>query len=177
MRVAVKKTNVYKFNELTNEVKEKAVSNLYDINVDYEWYTSLYDDAEYIGAKIEGFNLDRGQSIEFSLVLSFEDICRNILDSHGDTCKTYEIAKEYLMKYDNTVYQLSDKKDTERVKEGNEEEFDNICEELSDEFRNELASEYFNMLNREYEYLTSEEAIIETIEANDYEFTDEGEIF
>jgi predicted transcriptional regulator len=32
------------------------------------------------------------------------------------------------------------------------------------------------MLQKEYEYLTSEEAIIETIEANEYEFTEKGEM-
>jgi hypothetical protein len=33
------------------------------------------------------------------------------------------------------------------------------------------------MLRQEYEYLTSEGAIIETIEANEYEFTEEGRMF
>jgi len=34
-----------------------------------------------------------------------------------------------------------------------------------------------SILRQEYEYQTSEEAIIETIAANDYDFTNEGRIF
>lgn len=36
-----------------------------------------------------------------------------------------------------------------------------------------LANEYYRDLQKEYEYLTSDECIIETIEANDYEFDSE----
>ena len=36
MRTAIKKTKVYKFDELPEDGKEKAIENLYDINVDYE---------------------------------------------------------------------------------------------------------------------------------------------
>ena len=34
----------------------------------------------------------------------------------------------------------------------------------------------YRLLEKEYEYLTSREAIIETIEANDYEFDENGNI-
>jgi hypothetical protein len=30
--------NVFTFEELSEEAKEKAIVNLYDVNVDYEWY-------------------------------------------------------------------------------------------------------------------------------------------
>ena len=32
------------------------------------------------------------------------------------------------------------------------------------------------MLRNEYEYLTSEEAVIESIRANEYEFTEDGKL-
>lgn len=38
----------------------------------------------------------------------------------------------------------------------------------------ELDSLLFNLLEKEYDYMTSEEAIIETIEANDYQFLESG---
>jgi hypothetical protein len=49
--------------------------------------------------------------------------------------------------------------------------------ELESEFEADLISEYAHMLQREYDYLTSEEAIRETIEANDYDFTEDGKLF
>jgi len=33
------------------------------------------------------------------------------------------------------------------------------------------------MLQKEYEYETSEEAIVETIKANEYEFTEDGNLY
>lgn len=45
------------------------------------------------------------------------------------------------------------------------------------DFRRALQEDYASILQQEYEYLTSEEAIRETIEANDYEFTDDLKIY
>ena len=49
-------------------------------------------------------------------------------------------------------------------------------EDLNKEFLRSLCEDYRIILQKEYEYLTSEEAIIETIEVNEYEFTEEGEL-
>ena len=49
--------------------------------------------------------------------------------------------------------------------------------ELEEDFNKSLAGDYLKMLKDEYEYQSSEEAIIETIEANEYEFTADGELF
>jgi hypothetical protein len=38
----------------------------------------------------------------------------------------------------------------------------------------DILYEYLEMLRQEYEYQTSEEAIIETIEANEYTFLEDG---
>lgn len=59
----------------------------------------------------------------------------------------------------------------------------NIAKEIEsleyflDQNLNELNSLLFNLLEREYEYQTSDNAIIETIQANEYKFTEDGEIF
>ena len=51
--------NLYQFSELSDEAKEKAISNLSDINVDFDWWTNTYEDAARIGLKITSFDLDR----------------------------------------------------------------------------------------------------------------------
>ena len=33
----IRETKVYPFDELSEDVKEKAIEKLYDINVDHEW--------------------------------------------------------------------------------------------------------------------------------------------
>ena len=48
-------------------------------------------------------------------------------------------------------------------------------EEIVDIFRS-FARLIYKSLNEEYDYLTSEEAILQTIQANDYEFDEEGNI-
>ena len=44
-----------------------------------------------------------------------------------------------------------------------------------DDLADELNGYLYQKLMNQYEYLISDEAIIETIEANEYEFTEDGE--
>ena len=48
---------------------------------------------------------------------------------------------------------------------------------IMEEFVQELNSSFLDCLHKEYEYRLSEEAILEAIEANEYEFTADGDIF
>jgi hypothetical protein len=49
--------------------------------------------------------------------------------------------------------------------------------EYVEELRLELSHDIYRSLEKEYYYLTSKEAIIEAIEANDYDFLETGKIF
>ena len=48
---------------------------------------------------------------------------------------------------------------------------------LEAEFLKSILEDYSIILQKEYEYLTSREAVEETIEANDYHFTENGNLF
>lgn len=148
MREIVEKFNVYKFHELSEEIKSKVIDRYWDINVEFEWWDNIYDDAKQIGLEIESFDLYREGDIETKLILSEAEICENILKNHGEKCDTCILANEYLKK--------------NRTKE---------------EFRYELSEEYLSMLRKEYEYLTSEDAIIEAITCNEFEFTINGKFY
>jgi len=50
-------------------------------------------------------------------------------------------------------------------------------QEMEDDFLNSLIEDYSIILQNESEYLQSDEAIKETILANDYEFTKDGNQF
>lgn len=160
-------TNIYKFSELSETAKAKAIENLYDINLDYYWWQWTYDDAENIGLKITSFDLDRNRHADGKFLLNPVDVAKKILSEHGETCDTYKTAKTFLTDLEGIKARYND--------EDNWDEQEEI-ECLEDEFLENLLEDYALMLEREYEYLTSEEVIIQTIEANEYEFTEDGKL-
>ena len=162
METIKREYTVYKFSELSEDAKDKAIEKLYDINVDYDWWDSLEDDALQIGLKITESDIDRGSFVKGYLTMDALDVANNIINNHGESCGTYKTAKVYLEEYGNLSEDDYGDKDTE---------------EIDEDFEYALLQEYLSMLVNGYEYLTSREAIIETIEANDYSFTDDGKIF
>ena len=142
-------------------LQKKVLENLYTINVDYQWWDSTYEDARQIGLEIEAFDIDRGTS-EGRFTLSPEDVMTAILHNHGDACSTFKTAEEYK----NELSLLSQ----------DDEDYDEKYSDIKDDFLRSLLEDYCIILSKEYDYLTSEEAIKETIECNDYEFTAEGKI-
>ena len=168
--------NYYKFHELPKTAQQRAIENLWDINVDYGWWEFTYDDAEDIGCRISGFDLDRGESIDFELNDYFHNIIDSIKEQHGKACNTYKLATEYEQAQAKLVESFSNGINTEVVEEGNEYDYDKQMNSLEESFREELANCYLSMLHNEYEYLTSEKAIKETILANDYYFEEYGNL-
>lgn len=157
-------TTVYSFDELNDNAKQKAVENLYDINTRFDWWEYVYSDASEIGLKIRSFDLYRND-IDIDFNLSAAEVSQNILNEHGETCKTHEIAIEFLNEH-NPIF--SEYLETE---EGEDELI-----EIESKFLKQLSNEYLTILKNELEYLESEEAIIETIQANEYEFTEDGNL-
>lgn len=173
MRTEIIERKLYKFEELSEEGKEKAIEKLYDINIDYDWWDSVYEDAKNIGLKIEEFDIDRGAYCKGKFIESAEECAHKIIDDHGESCETYKTAEEYLKQRDIMVNTAEKDENGELI---DEYELDNELDDLDREFLKSLCEDYRIMLQHEYEYLTSEEAIKETIEANEYEFTENGEL-
>lgn len=163
----IKTINLYQFSELSEKAKEKAISNLSDINVDYDWYDCTYMDAENIKLKITGFDIDRANYCKGEFMETAPETAELIIVSHGKECETYKTAKEFLTAF-NTLIELTE--DKPEIEDVNEEEI----EALQDEFLKSLLEDYHIILTKEYEYLTGEEAIIATIEANEYDFLEDG---
>ena len=167
--------NVYKFNELSEEGKKKALKNYADINVDYGWWDYIYEDAKKIGLKITSFELYPSY-ITSKKINHCIEIANKILKNHGEG-ETHKLATQFLKEWDELVEKYSDGVNKDRVKEGNEDIFDEKAEQLEDWFLTKLDKCYSSMLLNDYEHRTSEEGIIETFEANDYDFTDNGKIY
>ncbi len=153
----IKETKVYSFDELSEDAKQTALEKLYDINVPYEWWDGIFEDATHVGIKLTEFDIDRGSYCRGEFYKYPEDVARMILQEHGEDCETYKTAKEFLVS-------------SARAK-------DDEVEDLDAEFRRDILEDYRILLQKDFEYLTSEEAIIETIEANEYEFTGDGRLF
>lgn len=185
MRTETIERTYYSFDELSEEVKDKAVERLWDLNVDYDWWVFIYDDAERIGIEMKWF--DEYYNIEkFNANWFHTTIAETILKEHGEQCETYKIAKKFLREVEipqamhdifHSLYEKSERHtfEEELLDEVSDKYADKI-EELEEEFLSDLKGEYSAMLRRNYDYLTSREAIIESIKANDYEFTEEGEM-
>jgi hypothetical protein len=159
---------LYKFNELSESAKQKAIESLSDINVDFEWWESIYEDAKNIGLEITGF--DSAYYCTGQFINDAEDTAELILKEHGESCETYKDAEEFMRKFIPTKEKYESENEGWYFRDTDE------SEEMAQDFLNDLLEDYRIMLRNEYEYQTSEEAIIETIEANEYEFTQDGKL-
>ena len=152
MRTEHTATTVYTFDELSDTAKETAIQdNLDFMAYDLEWWQWTYEDAARVGVEITSFDVDRGNMITGDFTEYADDAARLILKEHGHDTDTYQLADAF-------IKGLAD--------EDNEKEF-----------KRAILEEYLAILRHEYEYLTSEDAIRDTLIANAYEFTIDGKIF
>lgn len=196
----VKKVLLYKFEELSEEAQKQAIDSCRDWDTDGDWWDATYEDAARIGLKIE--RSDDYQATG-SLIETCRHTINLILAEHGEKCGTYKLAKKYdpLFQVEEvkhaclkeTMVPCKDCKGTGIYGTGYGEYREYPCsvcegtgkilmdwdyeedETLREEFLKALLREYKNMLDKEYEYLTSDEHIRELLEANDYEFYENGE--
>lgn len=164
-------TTIYKFSELSEASKQKAIDKFLDINVDYEWWNSIYDDAEEVGLKITSFELDRNRHAKGEFLLSACEVAQNIFNGHGSTCETYKTAESFMKKWQPVFNNYMDETHNDYESKNSED----LLMELEDDFRQQLLEDYSIMLQNEYEYRISDKVIIETI-ANEYEFDEDGNL-
>ena len=76
---------------------------------------------------------------------------------------------------DNLADDEEDEEEYYRIQDVIDAQLYDLTEYL-DQWREETASDFYHQLRKEYEYLTDDEAIIETIQANEYYFDQDGNI-
>ncbi len=166
-RERVRVDMVYKFEELSEKAQDNVLERLSDINVDYGWWESTFEDAKNIGLKLTEFELNRGSYCKGEFTQSAKDVAKAIIKEHGKDCETHKTAQAHL----KAGGELED----EALK--NDVPLDEIdTDEIDAEFLKSLLEDYRIILQHEYEYMPSKEAILETISANEYEFTEDGRI-
>ncbi len=138
----------YEFNELNKKAKDKVLFDFTDINTNYDWWDIVYDEFDYLGLKINSFDIYR-QRIDIEFKNDIKDFCNNVINNWHDT-DLVDICDDYL------------------VNENNPNKENEVC------YKRLIADEVLITLTNEYHYQTSDEAIIDTIKANEYLFTNEG---
>ena len=157
---------LYKYEELDKQTREKVIENYRYINVeDSSWYYWIQEDFSRLGLEIQEFNLDRGNYAKI-YIDNFEDTSKNIIEYFGDSVLIKETAKNYLDEFNKIQANFKEDEDIERE-----------LEILDEEYEKEYSEDILSYLRSNYEYEISDEAVINTIEANDYDFTTEGKIY
>lgn len=167
-----KTITVYQYHELSDSAKERARDWYIGAGLDWDWYDFIFEDAKTIGLKLTGFDLDRNRHATGDFISNPEAVAAAIKENHGAPCETYKTACDYL----ETISAL-DKEYERRDEDGFEADWENWDEkkkEADAEFLRSLLEDYSIMLQKEYEHLYSEEYIAEVMEANEYEFNEQG---
>jgi len=151
----------YSFEELNDAAKEKAIENNRDINVEYCWWDFTYDDAKMIGLQLTGFDITYHPYAKGEFISSAYDTAKLITKNHGKGCDTFKLATSYLSELEK-LQSETDLKNCE------------LSEDLNDKFLSGLLKCYAIILSDEFDYLTSDEAIKETLISNDYQFLEDG---
>ena len=170
-------TTLYKFDELPAEAQEKAVSKYSNINVEYDWWDSIYDDSWNINLKITEFGLDHRYDIKGSLIYDALDTATIIRANHREETDTFQLANQYIKDYNKILDKYCDTRNTDDIESDKFYDFEEEIAPYEEQFEVDLLNCYWRMLRDEYNYLTSEEQIKETLIANEYDFTIEREIY
>jgi hypothetical protein len=184
------RTKIYLFDELSKEAQNNAIENFRNINVDFcEWFDADFEgfkedlnELGFINAEISfsGFysqgdgacfdaKIDASKFAETINEKRIAKLIKNGYISEFEISKTsyanhYSHEKTRFVDFDSTGYKNID------------EILQSLCEKI-EVIRLEKSKEIYKSLEQQYDYLQSDEAVKETIIANDYEFTKDGKQF
>jgi hypothetical protein len=175
--------HLYKFAELSDEAKERAIDANRFVNVDdVEWWEGVYDMAKEIGLNIRSFELDRCSYVNGDFDFGIFETIKAIKENFGKESQLLATAA----KWRDTVfkafveYKFGLDIRSEEYEDYKTEDFladflaTDRAEELEDEFRKEIKEDFRITLSKEYDYLTSDECITELLE-DDYKlFLEDG---
>ena len=176
-------TMVYSFNELSEEAQERALNAFRCINVEYDWWDGAYDTictaGRLLGLDIGDIHFDTDSYCIFNADYEYvRGAAKAVKAEFPQNTDLHKIASELQALQKRHFYSLScavtKGRTTNRYscfRFGEDYE----CEDLGD-IIDDFAHWARILLRDEYEYLTSDDAVKETIEANGYEFTEAGKL-
>ena len=190
----IKEIVVYSFAELSESAKANALQKLWDINVDHDWYdyttSDFKDENEFFDVDNVYFSLSYSQGdgamFEYSGVKDkLREMFAHTLSKREKAifaeCTTYASGRHGGHYYHSGCCNHSISLDFElwydypncaKIADAIEENWIGF---VKDKY-GDLCHELYRNLEREYAYLTSETAIIETIESNELTFDEYGNL-
>lgn len=175
-------TMVYSFNELSEAAQERALNAFRDITVEYDWWDGAYDTictaGKLLGLEIGKMHFDTDLYCIFDADYRYvRGAAKAIQAEFPRATDLHDVARKLQDLQRRHFYSLScavtEGRTTNRYscfRFGEDYECD--LGDILDDF----AHWAWVLLRNEYEWLTSDEAIQETIEANEYEFDEDGKL-
>lgn len=191
--------NVYSFSELSDDAKEKAREWYKSNGFDYKWWDFVYDEAIAI-AGLMGIDISKiyfsgfysqGDGACFECGYSYKVNSVNLIKEYAPEDKELHrivetlqaIQKRHFYKLSANVkhrghYYHENCTEIQVYKDGNYlySESEIQAEDEISECLRDLMMWIYKSLENEWNYLNSDESINETIEANNYEFDDSGNL-
>jgi len=174
---------VYAFAELSDDAQERALNEFRGINVDFHWWRDTYDTIRtaggLLGLEIDDIYFDTDSYCIFDASYEYVRGAAKAVKAefprdtelHGIARDLQDLQKRHFYSLRCNVSSQRDTNSYRCFRFGEEYECDALGDILDD-----FAHWARILLRDEYEYLTSIEAIRDTIEANEYEFTEEGKL-
>lgn len=198
MRTIIKEYNVYSYQDILNNenLKQKVLEKIWDINISFDdWHnftiadwTEKLEQLGFIDPSIcfTGFN-SQGDGASFTADIDIKLAAQKSgLFTNREINLLYTLWNYGLIEADirRTTHHYYHENTT--ILEYYDEQLQaswthiqkvvNKLWEYLEKTRYDLSKEIFKDLENEYVYLTSETSILETIQANDYEFYENGDI-
>ena len=187
MRTETTTRTLYKFEELSDDAQQHALEKLWSLNLDHDWWDCSYETittaARCLGidCTIDGFDLGRGQSIGLCGAYEYRKGWRAALahEFGGNTLAALlKIGEELQSAQRRAFYRASI--DLSPVHHGTAYTVYSkfgayVTDDLTDALRS-FEHWALTLLHAGYEYLTSDDAIKDTIAANEYEFDEDGDL-
>lgn len=173
-----------KYDELPEDARDKAVEAMYDLNVDYDWWQYTVEDILNEWSKKYGicfelgslcFDLGRSRQLYFGRgKIWIEKPYKLAYQATGNRGYALLAAKGVLeLGFETHYYGGGDGRTVLDVTDYRSADSPDLPVDFDNWFR-DLCRGFFKRLNDEYNYLTSREAIEQSIRANEYDFFEDG---
>lgn len=192
-----KTIELFSYSELSDSAKESARQWCREGALDYDWWDGVFEDAKTIGA-LMGIEIEdiyfsgfcsQGDGACFTGCYSYEKGgAKAVRDYAPQDAELHRIARELQNQQRACFYQLSARIEHSgryshsgctRISVCDDRDGDyaeaSIDEDLTQTLR-EFMDWIYHQLEREYEWLMSDEQVVESIEVNDYTFTEDGKL-
>ena len=203
MRIEIEEVKVYSIQDVKSnlELLEKVLEKHRDINISFDWWDFIYEDFkeknnEYFdisniyfsgfwsqgdGAMFEYTNISNRLRDIFIEGLDLSPMRKGWLRNNvyvsgkgiqrGHYCHEKSCSHSIYWEVDNgdlywdrTLYKWI-------------QSFESDFEDFVEELYVNLCTDLYSALEKEYDYITSHESILNSLEENDYEFTEDGNIY